>query len=212
MANTLPNNPLSELVKTGVIVFAGHSEATCDVMQRAEKTGLRGTTHFYNAMSQLTVREPGVVGSTLSSDSLYAGIIADGYHVNWMNIKIASKQMPSRLCLVTNAMLALAGLTKEFTLHDETIRFCDGRLSNEEDRLGGAHVAMDQSVRNIVRNTGEPLSQALKMASRNPNEAIGYGHELGQVARGFRASLSFLTDDLYTSGVVVDGEFFDLKN
>ncbi|WP_081773941.1 N-acetylglucosamine-6-phosphate deacetylase [Ahrensia sp. 13_GOM-1096m] len=206
---TLPSKALNTLVDAGVMVFAGHSDASSDVMQQAEENGLRGTTHLFNAMSQLTVREPGVVGATLSSDSLYAGIIADGHHVNWMNIKIAVKQMSKRLCLVTDAMLTLAGARQEFTLHGETIRLRNGRLTNAEDRLAGAHVAMDQSVRNMVKNTDVPLSQALRMASRNPAEAIGYGHELGQVKRGFRASLSLLTEDLHASGVVVDGEYFE---
>ena len=42
------------LADAGVIVSAGHTNATYDELQPALAAGLRGFTHLFNAMSQLT--------------------------------------------------------------------------------------------------------------------------------------------------------------
>ena len=39
---------------------------------------MSGVTHLFNAMSQLSAREPGLVGAALQDDRLFAGIICDG--------------------------------------------------------------------------------------------------------------------------------------
>lgn len=50
---------LAELVNKGFIVCAGHSNASQQQVQLALQNGMRGFTHLFNAMSQLTAREPG---------------------------------------------------------------------------------------------------------------------------------------------------------
>ena len=59
-------------------------------------------------------REPGVVGSVMSSDQIFSGIIADGHHVDAANIKIATRAIPDHLCLVTDAMQTLSGTKTTF--------------------------------------------------------------------------------------------------
>ncbi len=199
---------IATLAGAGVVVFAGHSAAPGEVIARCENEGLRGVTHLFNAMSQMSGREPGVVGAALASEGLFAGIIADGHHVAWSNVAIAARLMPDRLCLVSDAMLTFAGRITEFDLHGETIRLAGGRLTNADGRLAGAHVAMDESVRNLVGNIGLPVADALRMASANPARALRLDHELGRVQPGFRASLTLLDDRLCTTGVVVDGAVF----
>lgn len=192
----------------GRIVFAGHSAARAEQMAQAEAEGLRGATHLFNAMSQMSVREPGVVGGVLASDTLFAGIIADGIHVAWPNVKVAIRSMPDRLCVVTDAMLTLAGQSTSFDLGGEHIHLSEGRLSNADGTLAGAHIAMDQSVANLVAHAGISLGQALQMASRNPADALGLGARLGRVKPGYRACLTGLDADIATTMVMVDGDLF----
>lgn len=194
------------LQKAGVTVFAGHSAATAQDMVAAERQGLRGVTHLFNAMSQMTGREPGIVGSVFASNALFAGVIADGHHVAAQNLQITGQLLPGRLCLVTDAMLTLASEIHEFELNGQTIYLRDGRLTNAEGTLAGAHVAMDESVRNMIAYTGLPVAAVLNMASGNPAAAAGLGGELGFVKPGYRASLTFLQSDLRTTAVMVDGQ------
>jgi len=59
---------LGKLAAAGVILAAGHTDATAGEIAAARQHGLSGFTHLFNAMSQLTAREPGTVGAALSED------------------------------------------------------------------------------------------------------------------------------------------------
>ena len=201
----LPEGAVQALVAAGVSVFAGHSEATAQTVLAAQKQGLCGVTHLFNAMSQLTGREPGVVGAVFASRALFAGIIADGHHVAVENLQIAARLLGDRLCLVTDAMLTLGSDLQQFELNGQTIYLRGGRLTNVQGTLAGAHIGMDESVRNMFAFCGLSLGAVLNMASHNPAAALGLGGELGMVRPNYRASLTLLTDDLHTQAVVVDG-------
>ncbi len=56
------------LTEAGVIVSAGHTNATYDELQPALANGLRGFTHLFNAMTGLGSREPGAVGAALDNE------------------------------------------------------------------------------------------------------------------------------------------------
>ncbi|MGI9504298.1 MAG: hypothetical protein ACR2RE_14720 [Geminicoccaceae bacterium] len=86
-----PAGRIERLVDAGWIVFAGHSEASAADMSRAAGAGLRGVTHLFNAMRQITPREPGVVGTALDDQRLFAGIIADGHHVHPTNLHLVDR-------------------------------------------------------------------------------------------------------------------------
>jgi len=70
----VPAGTIAQLVKMGVVVSAGHSNATADQIEAALGEGMQMFTHLFNAMSQMTGREPGVVGTALTSDA-WCGII-----------------------------------------------------------------------------------------------------------------------------------------
>lgn len=200
---TLPTDALVALVAGGVIVFAGHSDASADAIVAAEANGLRGATHLFNAMSQMKSRAPGVAGAIMASDRLFAGIIADGHHVDWRTLRVACRAMPGRLFLVTDAMLTMGGTKQGFLLDKRPITLARGRLQDAEGRLAGAHVDMSSCVRNVVEHCGVPLAQALDMASGIPARAIGCDPDLGRIEVGGRASLTLLSDDLSAHGVIL---------
>ncbi|WP_341863730.1 N-acetylglucosamine-6-phosphate deacetylase [Gymnodinialimonas sp. 57CJ19] len=199
---------IARLAKAGVLVFAGHSAATADQIEAAEAEGLQGATHLFNAMSQLTGREPGVAGAVMFSGKLFAGIIADGHHVDWRNIALAAREMPGRLFLVTDAMLTLAGTAQGFDLLGKAITLQGDRLTDVTGRLAGAHVDMVTCVRNMAAHGGVTLAQALHMASGIPAASLRLQDELGRVEAGFRASLTCMDDALEVQAVMVDGEIF----
>jgi N-acetylglucosamine-6-phosphate deacetylase len=205
-----PPGAIARLTKAGLTVFAGHSEADHAAMSRAAEEGLGGATHLFNAMSQIMGRAPGVVGAVFGNARLFAGIIADDIHVHPANLRLALQVMTERrLCLVTDAMATLDAPEASFTVNGKTIRQQDGRLADAEGRLAGAHLAMDEAVRNMCHLGGARRAQALRMASTTPAEALGLGAELGRIAPGYRASVTLLGDDLHALGTIVDGQLPD---
>jgi N-acetylglucosamine-6-phosphate deacetylase len=79
-------------------------------------------------------------------------------------------------------------------------------LTDDEGRLAGAHLSMAAAVRNIQDFAGVSLADALRMASTAPAAVLGLDRELGRIAPGDRAGLTFLDDRLETVGAVVDGQ------
>ncbi|WP_068115880.1 N-acetylglucosamine-6-phosphate deacetylase [Tropicimonas marinistellae] len=196
---------LRHLSAAGVVLFAGHSAATAEQMATARADGVVGATHLFNAMSQTMGRAPGIVGEVLGSRQGFAGIIADGIHVHPMNLAIAAHSLPDGLCLVTDAMRTLAGRQSEFDLYGKPIRLRDGKLTGPSGTLAGAHLAMDEAVRNLHELAHLPFGRCVRMATANPACCLKLRDELGQVAQGSRASLSLLNGDRNAVGVVIDG-------
>lgn len=204
-----PAAAIRRLAAAGLIVFVGHSMANYDDIQRAIAEGLRGSTHLFNAMSPCLSREPGVVGALLDSADLFAGIIADGHHVHPANLRLALDKMSAdRLFLVTDAMPTLGGSSQGFNLLGKDIFLRDGILSDAQGQLAGAHLAMDEAVRNMMRFCGATAATALRMASTTPARAIGLGAELGVIRPGVRAGLTLLDKDFHATGVISDGTAF----
>ena len=83
---------IAELVSQGIVVSAGHSNATAAQMESAHAAGVRLITHLFNAMPPFHPREPGIVGvlgSKLKPQSFF-GLIADGVHVHPASLKLAA--------------------------------------------------------------------------------------------------------------------------
>ncbi|MDT9171020.1 N-acetylglucosamine-6-phosphate deacetylase, partial [Escherichia coli] len=61
----VPVATIKRLVDAGVLVSAGHSEASYEQAMAAFDVGLIGITHLYNAMPAMQQRVPGLAGATL---------------------------------------------------------------------------------------------------------------------------------------------------
>jgi N-acetylglucosamine-6-phosphate deacetylase len=185
------------LTAAGVIVSAGHTNATFDELQPALDAGVRGFTHLFNAMSQLGNREPGAVGAALAHEGSWLGLIVDGYHVHAETLKIALRaKRHDRFMLVSDGMPSVGADVREFRIQGRVITVADDRLVDDDGRLAGAHLDMASAVRNTVNQLGVPLTDALRMASTNPAEFLGLHETTGRIAAGQRADLVLLNEEL----------------
>ena len=197
---------ISKLSAAGVVVSAGHTNATYDEIRTALRHGLTGFTHLFNAMSQLTGREPGVVGAALDDADSWCGIIVDGHHVAPAVLRIALRcKRHDRFMLVTDAMPSVGTDEKSFQLQGRTISAANGMLVDEEGTLAGSDIDMATTVHNAVELLGVDLVQAVRMASQYPAEFLGLGGELGRIAPGYRASLALVDDALDVKQTWIDG-------
>lgn len=169
---TLPPGTIAELTAMGVTVAAGHSAATAEQTERALAEGLRGFTHLFNGMPQMTSRAPGMVGAAILSEA-YCGIIADGHHVDDRMVRLAfrARPVPGRMVLVSDAMSTVAGPDR-FTLYGEEIRVMDGRLVNARGSLAGAHIDLKTSVERLVSRVGIEPCEALAAATIAPRDMM----------------------------------------
>ena len=194
------------LAKAGIVISAGHTNATFEAMGAALASGVRGVTHLFNAMSPLTHREPGVVGAALHDPECWCGLIVDGRHVHPAVLQLALKaKRPDRFMLVTDAMPNVGAERNWFMLQGRRIEVRDGVCVDEHGTLSGSALDMATAVRNCVRLLGLPLEQAARMASAYPAQFLGLGGELGRIAPGYRANLVALDDEVRVRATWIDG-------
>jgi N-acetylglucosamine-6-phosphate deacetylase len=193
---------IERLVAAGVVVSAGHTNATYADIHTALTHGLSGFTHLFNAMSQLTGREPGTVGAALDDQRSWCGIIVDGEHIDPVVLRIALKCKPhDRFMLVTDAMPSVGTGNGSFVLQGRRITVKGHACFDEDGRLAGSNIDMASCVRNAVALLGVPLEEAVRMASQVPAEFLGLA---GDTA-GYRANLVLADDDLNVLETWIDG-------
>lgn len=187
---------VARLVAAGVIVAAGHSNGTYDDIRQALDAGLSGFTHLFNGMSQLTPREPGVVGAALEDLDSWCGLIVDGLHVSPATMRLALRCKPAdKFMLVTDAMPNVGAAEKEFVLQGRRVQVIDGICRNDDGTIAGSDLDMARAVRNAVEMLGVDLATAVGMASGSPAHFLGLQSETGSLAQGLRADLALLDDE-----------------
>ncbi|MGC7589310.1 N-acetylglucosamine-6-phosphate deacetylase [Bisgaard Taxon 46] len=198
---------IPEFVKKGIIVSIGHSNATYDVAKKAFENGASFATHLHNAMSPISSgRDMGVVGAVLDTD-IYTGIIVDGLHVNFANVKIDKKVKGEKLCIVTDATAAAGADIDSFIFVGKKVYVSNGKCYDEKGALGGASITMIESVKNAVKEVGIPLDETLRMCNYYPAKAIGVDDHLGSIEAGKIANLTVFTHDFKVVGTAVNGEW-----
>lgn len=167
---------VSQMSDAGVIVSLGHTDADFETAVAYMDAGARCTTHLFNAMSQLGNRSPGLVGATLDTGAVSAGLIADGHHVHPAAIRTAlrAKVGPGQIFLVTDAMSSIGSDLTEFELNGRQVFRRDGTLRLPDGTLAGADIDMPRSIAFLVEKARIPAEEAIRMATSYPADLLGW--------------------------------------
>ncbi|MGB1279644.1 MAG: N-acetylglucosamine-6-phosphate deacetylase [Vibrio cyclitrophicus] len=203
------NDPehIERLHKAGVVVSIGHTNATYAEARQGFESGITFATHLFNAMTPMVGREPGVVGAIYDTPEVYAGIIADGFHVDYANIRIAHKIKGEKLVLVTDATAPAGADMEYFIFVGKKVYYRDGKCVDENGTLGGSALTMIEAVQNTVEHAGIALDEALRMATLYPATAIGVESKLGRIKKGMVANLAVFDRDFNVKATVVNGQY-----
>jgi N-acetylglucosamine-6-phosphate deacetylase len=160
----------------GVRVSMGHSNATASEALAAIAAGATSSTHLFNAMRALDHREPGIIGTILDRDDVYAEAICDGVHVHPVIVRLWLKMKgDERAILMTDGMSATGMPDGNYMLGDFSVEVKDG-VCLSDGALAGSVLTMDRAVENLQLFTGAPLGTAVRLASRNPARMLGLEH------------------------------------
>lgn len=182
---------INALLRRKIRLCAGHTNATYEQLAEAFEAGVSGVTHLFNAMSQLTNREPGAVGAALLNPDVWCCIIVDGKHVHPATLQVAlrAKGGHGRLILVTDAMPTVGLKHKAFHLNGRDVSVIDGVCQDGFGTLAGSDIDMARSVLNAQELLGLSFSDAVAMASANPASFLGIDQELGSLTIGKKANM-----------------------
>jgi N-acetylglucosamine-6-phosphate deacetylase len=197
-------------VKKGIVLQAGHTDATYENMIEGMQAGILHSTHFFNAMSRLHHRDPGAVGAIMIQSELSCEIIADGRHVHPDLIRLLMRDKPAnKVVLVTDALKPTEQWNCPLFANREEVELRDGLfIRKKDDVIAGSALTMIAGLKNLV-SFGIPLETAVEMAAANPSRIIGLGKR-GLVVPGYEADLVVFDEGFRVLASMVGGRF--LKN
>lgn len=211
MAPELPGalQVLPKLLREGIAVSAGHSDATIGEAAAGFRAGITQATHLYNAMSSLRKGREGLAEEALSTPGILCELIADGIHVPYELLREAwlAKGWEG-IALVSDAT-AGAGLKdgEAFLLGGLPCRVKEGAAWTESpDRsLAGSTACLFEGIRVMTESVGVPLAEAVAMATLIPARSLALEESIGSLAAGKRADLIRFGEDLTLRSVWIGG-------
>ncbi len=171
----------------------------------AISAGATAATHLFNAMGSMTARAPGSAGAVLADETVTAGIIADGLHVDPAMVAVAWRAMgPARLALVTDAIAALGLGHGSFRVGDTDVHVDERGPRTADGVLAGSVLRMDEAVRNLVAFTGCSTADAAGAASTTPARLLGRP-DVGVISPGALADVVVLDAGSRVAATIVAG-------
>jgi N-acetylglucosamine-6-phosphate deacetylase len=176
------------LQQQGIIVCAGHSNATYQQALAAFNNGINVATHLFNAMSQWINRSPGMVTAIFDHPKVCCSIVCDGVHVDYASVKLAKKIMGERMFLITDAVT-------QTTEGEYQHLFKENRFCLPDGTLSGSALNMMHAVKNMHQFGEVDLSEALRMATLYPAKIMGLPNT-GKIESSYQAGFVVFDDAL----------------
>ena len=138
---------IQRLSDEGILVFAGHTDASFDTLKHAIDCGLRGFTHLGNGCIHQVDRQDNIMQRVLAlRDKLMITLIADGIHLppwllkSWLEI-IGSK----RSIIISDSMSAAGMPAGEYTIGNQAVLVEPSRRTSHRDHgyLAGSASTME---------------------------------------------------------------------
>jgi len=195
---------IARLLERGVVVSAGHTNATAAQANAAFDLGVSTVTHVFNAMRPFRSRDPGVAGVALTRRDVFVQMIVDGHHLADETVRLIWSAAAGRVALVSDATAGAAGNGGTYQLGDIEIAVSDGVPVREDGVLAGTVLTMIDAVRNL-HALGIALEDAVGAATAVPARILGRA-DLGVLEPGGRADVVVLDDRLDIVRVLCGGE------
>ncbi len=165
------------LAEQGIIVSAGHCEASLDQLRAAIDAGLSMFTHLGNGCPMQLHRHDNIIQRVLSlADRLWVCFIADGVHVAYPALGNYLRCVGVERAIVVTDGTAAAGLGPgRYTVGSQEILIGEELVAWAPDRshLIGATATMPQVAAKLERDLGLSREAVLQLTADNPRRALG---------------------------------------
>lgn len=188
-------------------VSIGHSSADADECAKAVDCGVSHATHLYNAMTPMTHRNAGIVGTVLDREKVTCELICDTEHVCPVVLRNTFKILGQDRAVAISDSMRGAGLgTGEFELGGQTVYVKDGyKVAKLEDGTIAASITnLFVEFKNLLE-IGIDFKTALKACTINPARVIKEDDKIGSVAVNKCADLIVCDENLNIEEVYIDG-------
>ncbi|HTX55501.1 MAG TPA: amidohydrolase family protein [Candidatus Acidoferrales bacterium] len=179
----------------GVVCSAGHTSSRYNDGLLAIGLGFRSLTHAFNGMPPLIHRDPSILAAFIQDRRTMVQVIGDGYHVAPVMVDILYRTVGDRIVLASDLMPP----------PDASYQIIGGVMRASDGTIAGSALRMDQAVRNFMSYAEISFAQAVMAATHAPARLIGLDGEIGRIAPGMRADLSFWDAEHNVVGTMVGG-------
>lgn len=194
-------------IERGIVAAIGHTDAGFEQTKAAVDAGASVFVHTFNGMPPLHHRAPGPVGCAMTSDSAFAELICDGYHVDPIACEALVRAKGWKRVALISDCLRCGGMPEgDYLLGELPIRL-EGGVAHLRDggNIAGSILTMAKAVANVVAWGIASPDQALRMASEIPARANGIAGACGSILPGRDADLVVLDDDMALEAVYLGG-------
>jgi N-acetylglucosamine-6-phosphate deacetylase len=195
---------IARLLERGVVVSAGHTNATAEEAHEAFDLGVSTVTHLFNAMRPFRSRDPGIAGVALTRRDVFVQMIVDGHHLADETVRLSWAAAAGRYALVTDATAGAPNGDGIYQLGDVEIEVTDGPPTREDGVLAGTVLTMIDAVRNL-HALGIPFEEAIGAATSVPARILGRT-DVGVLEPGGPADIVVIDDRLDIVHVLCSGE------
>ena len=161
----------------GVVVSAGHTDASIDTLKAAIDAGLTMFTHLGNGCPATMPRHDNIIHRVLSlRERLWLCFIADGVHIPFFALKTYLDLVGvERAIVVTDAMAGASLGPGRYWLGRLELDVADDLIARSPDglHLAGSTITMERSVQNLTERLGFTKEEAWKLVAENPRRSIG---------------------------------------
>lgn len=165
------------LADRGVVVSAGHTDASLAQLEAAIDAGLSMFTHLGNGSPMQMHRHDNVIQRALSlGDRLWLCFIADGVHVPFFTLRNYLALAGIERCVVVTDAIAPAGLGPgRYTLGRWKLDIGDDLVARAADgsHLVGSAINMPRASENLRQGAGLDDKQIRALTQINPRCALG---------------------------------------
>jgi N-acetylglucosamine-6-phosphate deacetylase len=163
------------LAQAGVLVSAGHTDASLDVLHAAMDAGLSMCTHVGNACPRLLPRHDNIIQRMLGlPDRVWLCFIADGVHVPFVALGNYLRLAGLDRAIVVTDGMAAAGLGPgRYTLGRWDLVVGDDLVvrAPDDSHLVGSAVSMKESAARLERDLRLPAGDIRRLTRDNPRTA-----------------------------------------
>lgn len=194
-------------ISKGIVLQAGHTNATYEQMVEGMQVRILHTTHLFNAMSRMHHRDPGAVGAVFIHPEMSCELIADGIHINPEFIKFLLRCKPlDKLVLVTDSLKTTKQKKLPLIANGDEVYLDKCFYRKSDNVIAGSALTMIEGVKNLV-SFGLTLEQAIQMGSTNPAKILKREH-LGLIAPGYDADLVIFDKDYKIKYTIINGKLY----
>lgn len=166
------------LAKQGIVVSAGHTDASRDQLKAAIDAGLSMFTHLGNGCPGIMNRHDNIVQRALSlHKDLWLCFIADGVHIPFFALRnYLDITGLDRTIVVTDCMVAADLGPGRFSFGRWDLNIGEDLVARSPDNshLVGSTITMPKSYANLTEHLGFSAADAQTLLEHNPKRAMGW--------------------------------------